>query len=91
MRWHVFKTMLAVAMALFLTASALGGPADKPGQETLVLRAYDVPQRAGFGVAEMARLAVIRDFQEKYPHVRPVSSKGLEISGRQRVEDQDIV
>jgi len=88
---HVFKTMLAVSLVLFLTASALGESADKPGQETIILRAWDIPRTAGFGVAEMARLAVIRDFQEKYPHVRPVSSKGLEISGRQRVEDQDIV
>ena len=52
----------------------------------ITLRAWGVPGFYVLVVRGLARFEVLKAFCQRYPHIKPVSSTGLEIPGGVRVE-----
>jgi len=60
-------------------------PVSRAAEPPIELRtAFGVNEFAGYGPAFLTELKILETFQERHPHIRPVSSQGLQISGAQQ-------
>jgi len=58
------------------------GPVAAGADEPVVLRAWGVPEHTRSDISSLAERKIIEAFQERFPHVKPVSTSGLVIPGR---------
>lgn len=79
--WARFTTALAVSLPAIFCALTIHA-ADSPEKSIIHLRAWGVPEHTRYDVNAQALLEIMEAFQKKYPHIRPVSTTGLEIPGR---------
>jgi multiple sugar transport system permease protein len=65
-----------------LCAAPVRAASTDTGDNRIVLRAWGVPTGSGASPDALATLETLAAFQQKFPHVKPISSAGLMIPGR---------
>jgi ABC-type sugar transport system permease subunit/ABC-type glycerol-3-phosphate transport system substrate-binding protein len=81
-RWTIPICVAAAAAAL----AAAAGTAAGQDKQQIVLRAYGVPEIARNDIESLAERRIIEEFQNRFPHVRPVPTSGLVIPGRSTMD-----
>ena len=82
---------ITVVVFLLVVAAVVPAAADETSQQELItLRCWGVPI-AAMGVESLAKLKILDAFQKKFPYIRPVSDKGLEIPVSTGIGTMDIV
>jgi ABC-type sugar transport system permease subunit/ABC-type glycerol-3-phosphate transport system substrate-binding protein len=75
------RAILRAAGLAVLACGAVSAARAEPRQ-TVVLRAWGVPEHARNDVRALAQRKIVEAFQQRFPHVKPVSTSGLVIPGR---------
>jgi len=73
------RTFIAVLLIAQITCPAFAAPEQ---EKEITLRAYDVPGPAGGTINSYAMLEVIQAFRARFPHIKPITERGLTIPGR---------